>query len=72
MEKANRLSREPLGDRDMMVKIYAGLGVGLMALIAGLLGASWFLIVVGVIMSAGNAALILYYRRRRRDGYPVP
>jgi len=56
----------------MMVKIYAGLGVGLTALTAGSLGASWFLIVLGVLMSAGNAALIVYYRRRRHDGYPVP
>lgn len=55
----------------MMTKLYAGLCVGLISLLAGVLGGSLLLVVLGVIATPVNATLVAYFRRRRRDGYRV-
>lgn len=55
----------------MMTKLYAGLCVALISLVAGVLGGSLLLVVLGVIATAANATLVASYGRRRRDGYRV-
>jgi hypothetical protein len=59
-------------DRLMMVKIYSGIIVGIIALAAGVADGSAFLIVLGLVATFGSALLAFYFRRRRAEGHSVP
>ncbi len=56
----------------MMVKIYSGIIVGIIALAAGIADGSAFLIVLGLVSTLGFAVLAFYLRRRRAEGHSVP
>ena len=56
----------------MMVKVYSGIIVGIIALVAGIADGSAFLIVLGLIATIGFAVLAFYFRRRRAQGHLLP